>query len=96
MLAFVLLLESAERALDVGVQVEEVKVLNARRRHELLMTTQSNVQLVPGKLAHNPRRDSDEFIHGKSMVLASVAVVVTSGERHKGKSGMVLFAGKTV
>jgi len=27
---------------------------------------------------------------------ASVAVVVTSGERHKGKSGMVLFAGKTV
>jgi len=27
---------------------------------------------------------------------ASVAVVVTSGERHEGKAGMVLFAGKTV
>jgi len=24
------------------------------------------------------------------------AVVVTSGERHEGKAGMVLFAGKTV
>jgi len=28
------------------------------------------------------------------MSAASVAVVVTSGERHEGKSGMVLFAGK--
>jgi len=27
---------------------------------------------------------------------ASVAVVATSGERHEGKAGMVLFAGKTV
>jgi len=27
---------------------------------------------------------------------ASVAVVVTSGERHEGKAGMVLFARKTV
>jgi len=30
------------------------------------------------------------------MSAASVAVVVTSGERHKGKAGMVLFAGNTV
>ena len=30
------------------------------------------------------------------MSAASVAVVVTSGERHEGKAGMVLFAGKTV
>jgi len=30
------------------------------------------------------------------MSAASVAVVVTSGERHEGKEGMVLFAGKTV
>ena len=30
------------------------------------------------------------------MSAASVAVVVTSGERHGGKAGMVLFAGKTV
>ena len=29
------------------------------------------------------------------MSAASVAVVVTSGERHEGKAGMVLFAGKT-
>jgi len=28
------------------------------------------------------------------MSAASVAVVVTSGERHEGKAGMVLFAGK--
>jgi len=28
------------------------------------------------------------------MSAASVAVVVTSGEHHKGKAGMVLFAGK--
>jgi len=30
------------------------------------------------------------------MNAASVAVVVTSGERHEGKAGMVLFEGKTV
>ena len=30
------------------------------------------------------------------MSAALVAVVVTSGERHEGKAGMVLFAGKTV
>jgi len=30
------------------------------------------------------------------MSAASVAVVVTSVERHGGKAGMVLFAGKTV
>jgi len=30
------------------------------------------------------------------MSVASLAVVVTSGERHEGKAGMVLFAGKTV
>jgi len=30
------------------------------------------------------------------MSAASVAVVVTSGERHEGKTGTVLFAGKTV
>jgi len=30
------------------------------------------------------------------MSAASVAVVVTSGERHKGKTGVALFAGKTV
>jgi len=30
------------------------------------------------------------------MSAASVTVVVTSGERHEGKAGMVLFAGKTV
>ena len=30
------------------------------------------------------------------MSAASVAVVVTSGERHEGKANMVLFAGKTV
>jgi len=30
------------------------------------------------------------------MSAASVAVVVTSGERHEGKASMVLFAGKTV
>jgi len=30
------------------------------------------------------------------MSAASVAVVVTSGECHEEKSGMVLFAGKTV
>jgi len=30
------------------------------------------------------------------MSAASVAVVVTSGERHEGKTGMELFAGKTV
>jgi len=30
------------------------------------------------------------------MSAASVVVVVTSGERHEGKAGMVLFAGKTV
>ena len=30
------------------------------------------------------------------MSAASVAVAVTSGERHEGKAGMVLFAGKTV
>jgi len=29
------------------------------------------------------------------MSAASVALVVTSGERHEGKAGMVLFAGKT-
>jgi len=29
------------------------------------------------------------------MSAASVAVVATSGERHEGKAGMVLFAGKT-
>ena len=30
------------------------------------------------------------------MSAAAVAVVATSGERHKGKAGVVLFAGKTV
>jgi len=30
------------------------------------------------------------------MTAASVAVVVTSGERHEGKACMVLLAGKTV
>jgi len=30
------------------------------------------------------------------MSAASDAVVVTSGERHEGKVGVVLFAGKTV
>ena len=30
------------------------------------------------------------------MSAASVAVVVTSGERHEEKAGMVLFADKTV
>jgi len=30
------------------------------------------------------------------MSAASVAVVVTFGELHEGKAGMVLFAGKTV
>jgi len=30
------------------------------------------------------------------MSVAAVAVVATSGERHEGKAGMVLFAGKTV
>jgi len=30
------------------------------------------------------------------MSAASVALAVTSGERHEGKAGMVLFAGKTV
>ena len=30
------------------------------------------------------------------MSAALVAVVVISNERHKGKAGMVLFAGKTV
>jgi len=30
------------------------------------------------------------------MSTALVAVVVTFGERHEGKAGMVLFAGKTV
>ena len=30
------------------------------------------------------------------MSAASVAVVVTSGEHHKGKAGMVLFARKTL
>jgi len=30
------------------------------------------------------------------MSAALVAVVVTSGECHEGKAGMVLFAGKTV
>jgi len=30
------------------------------------------------------------------MSAASVPVVVPSGERHEGKAGMVLFAGKTV
>jgi len=30
------------------------------------------------------------------MSAASVAMVVTSGERHEGKARMVLFAGKTV
>jgi len=30
------------------------------------------------------------------MSAASVAMVVTSGARHEGKAGMVLFAGKTV
>jgi len=30
------------------------------------------------------------------MSAASAAVVVTSGKRHEGKAGMVLFAGKTV
>jgi len=30
------------------------------------------------------------------MSAASVAALVTSGERHKGKASMVLFAGKTV
>jgi len=30
------------------------------------------------------------------MSAASVAVVVTSGERREGKAGMVMFAGKTV
>jgi len=30
------------------------------------------------------------------MPAASVVVVVPSGERHEGKAGMVLFAGKTV
>jgi len=30
------------------------------------------------------------------MSAVSVAVVVTSGERHEGKASVVLFAGKTV
>ena len=30
------------------------------------------------------------------MSAAAVAVVATSGERHEGKAGVVLFAGKTV
>jgi len=30
------------------------------------------------------------------MSAAAVAVVVTSGERHEGKAGMMLFAGKNV
>ena len=30
------------------------------------------------------------------MSAATVAMVVTSGERHEGKAGMVLFACKTV
>jgi len=30
------------------------------------------------------------------MYAASVAVVVTSGERHEGKAGMALLVGKTV
>jgi len=30
------------------------------------------------------------------MSAASIAVVVTSGERHEGKAGMVLFAGNTL
>jgi len=30
------------------------------------------------------------------MIAASLAVMVTSGERNEGKAGMVLFAGKTV
>jgi len=30
------------------------------------------------------------------MFAASVVVVAPSGERHEGKAGMVLFAGKTV
>jgi len=30
------------------------------------------------------------------MSAATVSVVVISGERHEGKAGMVLFAGKTV
>jgi len=30
------------------------------------------------------------------MSAASVVVVLTSGERHEGKAGMVLFAGNTV
>jgi len=30
------------------------------------------------------------------MSAASVSVVATSGKRHEGKAGMVLFAGKTV
>jgi len=30
------------------------------------------------------------------MSAAAVAVVMTSGERHEGEAGMVLFAGKTV
>jgi len=30
------------------------------------------------------------------MSAAAVVVVATSGERHEGKAGVVLFAGKTV
>jgi len=30
------------------------------------------------------------------MSAAAIAVVATSGERHVGKAGVVLFAGKTV
>jgi len=30
------------------------------------------------------------------MSAAAVAVVVTSGKRHEGKAGVVLFVGKTV
>jgi len=43
------------------------------------------------------RRSRKMLLSCNWMSAASVAdVVVTSGERHEGKAGMVLFAGKTV
>jgi len=38
----------------------------------------------------------DNAIYTYFLYLLPVAVVVTSGERHEGKAGIVLFAGKTV
>ena len=38
----------------------------------------------------------DPVVSCNWMSAASVAAVATSGERHEGKAGMVLFAGKPV